>query len=90
MEKLGKLIVGSGESSSDMRYASGLSTPDPFIWASSGEVSLAVLSPLEFDRARRQAKPELRLLHDSELGSRGRTGNIVELAKMLGDRVVVK
>ena len=83
MEKIGKLIVGSGESSADMRYATGLSTPDAFIWAARGDVSIAVLSPLEFDRAGAQAKPGIRLMPERELGGGDRVSNIVRLAKIL-------
>ena len=86
MEKIGKLIVGAGESSADMRYATGLSTPDAFIWAAKDDVSVAVLSPLEFDRARRQAKPGVRLMPERELGGVNRVENIVKLAKHLGVR----
>jgi len=82
MKKIGKLIVGSGESSADMRYATGLSTPDAFIWGSDGEVSLAVLSPLEFDRAAAQIRPGVRLVRESELGGDGRVGRIVKLAEL--------
>ena len=62
MEKNGKLIVGAGESSADIRYATGLSTPDDFIWFFDGDVSVAVLSALEFDRARKQVKPGMALV----------------------------
>ena len=83
MEKIGKLIVGAGESSADMRYATGLSTPDAFIWAAKGDDSIAVLSPLEFDRARQQAKPGVRLMPERELGGGGRVETIVKLAELL-------
>ena len=83
MKKIGKLIVGSGEGSADMRYATGLSTPDAFFWGTDGETAVAVLSPLEFDRAALQAKPGLRLLRESELGGSGRIEKIVGLAELL-------
>jgi len=83
MEKLGKLIVGSGESSADMRYATGLSTPDAFIWGTNGRRAVAALSPLEFDRARQQAKPGVELLPESELGGKNRVERIVKLAELL-------
>ena len=83
MKKIGKLIFGSGESSADMRYATGLSTPDAFFWGANDEMSVAVLSPLEFDRARKQAKPGVRVMRESELGGPGGFGNIVKLAELL-------
>ena len=84
MKKIGKLIVGSGENSADIRYATGLSTPDAFIWGGSDAISAAVLSPLEFDRAAQQAKPGVRLVRESELEGSGRVEKIVGLAKLLG------
>ena len=84
MKKIGKLIVGSGESSADMRYATGLSTPDAFIWGADDDTAMAVLSPLEFDRARLQAKPGLQLVRESDLKGVGRVEKIVALAKRLG------
>ena len=84
MEKIGKLIVGSGESSADMRYATGLSTPDAFLWGANERRSVAVLSPLEFDRARLQAKDEVELMPESELGGANRCERIVRLAELLG------
>ena len=86
MENLGKLIVGSGEGSADMRYASGISTPDAFIWCSNGVESLAALSSLEFDRAVHEAKLGVRLIHENELGGGGRVADIAKLAEMLGVR----
>ena len=83
MKKIGKLIVGSGEGSADMRYATGLSTPDAFIWGACDGTAAAVLSPLEFDRAALQAKPELRLMRESELGGANRVEKIVRLAELL-------
>ncbi len=81
MEKLGKLIVGSGEKSADIRYATGISTPDDFIWCSNGDVAMAVLSALEFDRARRESGPGLRLLREDELGGADRVKTIALLAE---------
>ena len=83
MKKIGKLIVGSGEDCADMRYATGLSTPDAFIWGANDDTAVAVLSPLEFDRAALQAKPGLRLMHESELEGANRVERIVRLAKIL-------
>ena len=83
MKKIGKLIFGSGEGSADMRYATGMSTPDAFFWGANDEMSVAVLSPLEFDRAKEQAKPGVRLMRESELGGSGRVENIVKLAEFL-------
>lgn len=83
MKKIGKLIVGSGEGSADMRYATGLSTPDAFFWGANADAAIAVLSPLEFDRARRQARDGIELMPESELGGANRVERIVRLAELL-------
>jgi Xaa-Pro aminopeptidase len=50
------LIIADSERDADMRYATGIQVPDPFIYLNVRGRSLAVLSDLEFDRARRQAQ----------------------------------
>ena len=84
MKKIGKLIVGSGEGSADMRYATRLSTPDAFIWGANDRTAMAVLSSLEFDRASEQARPGLELLREDELDGSGCVEKIVKLAELMG------
>ena len=50
MSRVGKLMISSGEKSPDMRYASGVSTPDDIIWFQADSVKGVIASPLEFDR----------------------------------------
>ena len=50
MSRMGKLMISSGEKSPDMRYASGVSTPDDIIWFQADSVKGVIASPLEFDR----------------------------------------
>ena len=52
----GKLIYAASESCADMLYATGLMTPDPFIWYSTPAGSGMVVAPLELGRAQKQAK----------------------------------
>ena len=68
MKSSAKLLVASGESSSDMRYASGFSTPDDFIWFDSGSERGVVMSPLEFSRAAASVKPGTRVFADIDFG----------------------
>ena len=51
-----KLIIASSESSSDMLYATGFRAPDPFVFLQDGEKKFLLLSDLEVDRGRQQAK----------------------------------
>jgi len=51
-----RLIVASSEQDADMLYATGLFVPDPFIFLEIRGVTYAVLSDLEIDRARHQAR----------------------------------
>ena len=57
MLKKADLIIGSGERSADLRYATGLATPDDFLYFAVDEIRGAVLSPLEHDRALHSVKP---------------------------------
>ena len=50
------LIIAASEVDADLLYATGLSTPDPFIFLQTGRRSTVVLSDLEIDRGRRQAR----------------------------------
>ena len=52
MQKKAKLLVASGENSADMLYASGLFTPDDFVYFETPEEKSIVLSALEYDRGR--------------------------------------
>lgn len=52
MQKKAKLLVASGEKSADMLYASGLFTPDDFVYFETAEEKAVVLSALEYDRGK--------------------------------------
>lgn len=51
-----KLIIASSESSADLLYATGFRAPDPFVFLQDGNKKLLLLSDLEIDRGRQQAK----------------------------------
>ena len=51
-----KLIIASSESSADLLYATGFRAPDPFVFLQDGEKKFLLLSDLEVDRGRQQAK----------------------------------
>lgn len=53
-----KLIIAPSESSADMLYATGFRAPDPFVFLQSGGKNLLLLSDLEVDRGRQQAKAD--------------------------------
>ncbi len=50
------LMVADSEHDANMLYAVGMFVPDPFIWLRSRGRSCVVMSDLEFDRARKQAR----------------------------------
>jgi Xaa-Pro aminopeptidase len=56
MKAANLLLVADSERDADMRYAAGMSTPDPFIYLNAGGRALAVLADLEVDRAKAQAQ----------------------------------
>jgi len=53
---LPKLIIASSQHDADALYATGFFVPDPFIFLQQAGRSIAVLSDLEVDRGRREAK----------------------------------
>jgi Xaa-Pro aminopeptidase len=53
---LPKLIIAASDHDADMLYATGFFAPDPFIYLLHGGRSTIVLSDLEIDRGRREAR----------------------------------
>lgn len=51
-----RLIVSESEHSADMLYATGFRAPDPFVWVESRGRTALLLSDLEIDRGRREAR----------------------------------
>ncbi|MCQ2378532.1 MAG: M24 family metallopeptidase [Victivallaceae bacterium] len=75
------LLIASGETSPDIRYAAGFSTPDEFILFGVDGVLCAVMSPLEYDRARANAAPDCQVLAESELGGPDRMAVFREIVR---------
>ncbi len=50
-----RLIYADSERCADMRYATGMFVPDPFIWAAIGRTKMMIVSPLEIGRASLEA-----------------------------------
>jgi len=71
------LIVADSERDANMLYATGLFVPDPFIWFRHRGRSAVVMSELEVDRARKQARVDEVI---------GQTGVIQPLERKLGRR----
>ena len=53
---LPKLIIASSDHDADMLYATGFFVPDPFLFLQQGERTTIVLSDLEIDRGRKEAR----------------------------------
>ena len=83
MSKIARLIIASGESSPDMRYAAGFSTPDEFIWFEANGDAGVICSPLEFSRAVKQARPGVTVHTEAEFGGPGRIDMLKNLAARL-------
>ena len=64
--EIAKLIWAAGGRSSDLLYASGFPTADPYLFAEFGGKRVIVLSPLEIDRGRREAAPGVEVLCETE------------------------
>ncbi len=68
MQKKAKLLVASGESSADMLYASGLFTPDDFIYFETENEKAVILSALEYDRGKATGHRHLNYYRNSDFG----------------------
>ncbi len=77
-----RLLIGSGENSPEIRYLTGISTPDDFICFEYSGTVTALMSKLEISRARESAKPQVAVLLESDYGST-RSGIITKIAETL-------
>jgi Xaa-Pro aminopeptidase len=85
------LIVAASEGDSNMLYATGFFVPDPFVFFQHKNVKFAVMSDLEIDRAKKQARVDRVLslsLYQRKLRQRGKTsiGTIDILDLLLRER----
>lgn len=77
---LPKLIVAASDHDADILYATGLFVPDPFIFLEQNGRSTAVLSDLEIDRGRKEARVDeiVALSEVAKLCSKGKDSTFVE------------
>ena len=64
-----RLLIGSGENSPEIRYLTGISTPDDFICFEYSGTVTALMSKLEISRAREAAKLQVAVLPESDYGT---------------------
>ena len=81
MKNFIRLLIGSGENCADIRYITGISTPDDFIFFEYQNRKCAILSVLEIDRARHAAKPGIETASDDEFGGKSRITIISGIAE---------
>lgn len=81
MKKFIRLLIGSGENCADIRYITGISTPDDFIFFEYLDRKCAVLSPLEIDRGKATAKAGVETVCDIDFGGRSRIAIITRIAE---------
>ena len=65
MDKKAILLIGDGVSATDLRYASGFSAPDNFIFMQSGSRKICAVSALEYNRALSTALPGVEVLRSN-------------------------
>jgi Xaa-Pro aminopeptidase len=70
---LPKLIIAASSSDADMLYATGFFVPDPFVFLQQGGRSTIVLSDLEIDRGRKEARVD-KIVAYSQLSKRLKKG----------------
>ena len=78
MQKKAKLLIASGEKSADMLYASGLFTPDDFVYFETSEEKAVVLSALEYDRGRESGHDYLNFYRVSDFCKNNSFSTLVE------------
>ena len=84
-----RLLYAASESDADMLYATGFFAPDPFLFVQKGTRRVMVMSDLEMDRARKQARVD-RILSWTDVARRleaqGRRATVAEvIARVLLD-----
>lgn len=65
------LIVDNSENNADLRYLSGFAAPDAFVYFAVDGKRFIAVSDLEFDRAGKEAKPEVTVLNLQKIAPRG-------------------
>jgi Xaa-Pro aminopeptidase len=80
------LMVAPSEGDANMLYAVGFFVPDPFIFLQHKNVKYAVMSDLEIDRAKKQARVDRVLsvsLYQAKLRKLGKTPTMIDILDML-------
>ncbi len=82
--KYAKLIVSESEHNSNMRYACGFAAPDEFIFFElpDGGGRHIVMSVLEFDRAKSEAKPGVAVHPEAQFGGAGAIDELFRIAAL--------
>jgi Xaa-Pro aminopeptidase len=84
-----RLLYAASETDADMLYATGFFAPDPFLFVQKGRLRAMVMSDLEMDRAKKQARVS-RIVSWTEVAgrieARGRRATVAEvIARVLRD-----
>jgi len=74
------LIYASGEHSADMLYITRLNLPDPFVYMGNSELRVAIVSDLEYDRAKANAPVGLTVRNQAEFGKLSSLEELIESA----------
>ncbi len=67
MNNSGKMIFASTEESADLLYVTGFMAPDPYIFFESNGHKYIVVTALEYERANKQSREDLRVLERDEI-----------------------
>ena len=86
--KTAELMIASG-ANADLRYISGFSAPDSFLWFRCGDECAVVVSPLEFGRAQTAVKPGVQVMSLESLGVRSWVDAALEIASEMGKKATV-
>lgn len=81
--KEAELIIAASEKDSDMFYAVGISTPDPFIWLEADGKTKIYINSLEFGRAQKEATVD-EVINDSRFKEESFSARLASILKENG------
>jgi len=85
------LLAGSSQSDTDIRYLSGFSAPDPFLFLKTNSANFLVVSTMEKGRAERQSRPGTRIFTPAEIGlTRKQSGKVENQIMALVEKAKIR
>ena len=88
--KSAKFIYAAGSECSDLFFASGLLTPDPYIWFENQEERAVILSALEYGRGLKECREGVAVYPLEEFFDKGKVSSTVEVMCKMAKRFEIE